>query len=269
MKFRNNIAGLGLAALAVAALGLASAQAALVATPVNNDIFLGVHATGGVGSSFSYLVNLGQYSQFANQTPGTTVTLSGLGDIGADLVATYGANWNTRPNVFWGIFGRSTAGQITLYASKEQEIVGTTGTPWQSLSSTQRGSTSSQVGTPIFGTNGFDGRESTANSPFAVVQDNAAAGTAAYAFQVTNGVSDFGTTSGWENIEGDFGSGTAGTALDLFRIDSTGVTTPGFFTINDSGSLSFTAVPEPSAALLGAVGAFLLLSNRRRQHATR
>jgi len=268
MKIRIRIPLSGMTALAAVALGFGPARAAIVATPVDNDIFLGIHATGGTGSSVSYLVNLGQYSQFASQASGTTVSLSGLGDIGTDLVATFGANWNTRADVKWGIFGRDNSGTVSLFSSREEQNVGTPGPAWAAISLTRRQNTSSSVGTVLLGINGYNGRESTPNSTVAVLQDNGSSSTASYNYQVVTGASDFGTTSGWSNIEGDFGGGTSGTALDLFKISASGVTTPGFFTIANSGGLSFTTIPEPSAGLLGAAGVVLLLTNRRRRLAS-
>lgn len=268
MKFRNKVS---LLALAMLTSGILSSQAAVVSVPVNGDVFIGFRSTAGDGSGISYVVNLGQYSQFSGQAAGTTVNLSGIGDIGSDLVALFGAGWNTSANVKWGIFGRNDLGTVTLYSSREQSTAGTTGTAWGARSLSQRQSTSSRVGTVIFGTNGYSGTESTLNSSVAVVQQNTVNGTpnqASYAYQVTNGVSDFGTTSGWSDIEGDFGGGVAGTALDLFRTNSAGVDTPGFFTIGTGGALSFTAVPEPSAMLLGAAGTFVLLTRRRRSLAS-
>jgi hypothetical protein len=268
MKFRNKVS---LPALAVVASGIISSHAAVVSVPTDGDVFIGFRATSGNGSGISYVVNLGQYSQFSGQAAGTTVNLSGIGDIGSDLVTLFGAGWNNSANVKWGIFGRNDLGTVTLYSSREQSTVGTTGPAWGARSQTQRQATSSRVGTVIFGTNGYNGLESTLNSTVAVVQNNAVNGNpnqASYAYQVTSGATDFGTTSGWNDIEGDFGSGVAGTALDLFRTSSAGVDTPGFFTIGSGGALSFTAVPEPSAALLGVVGIFALLTRRRRSLAS-
>lgn len=265
MKFRNKVS---LLALAVFTSGIVSSQAAVVAQPTEGDVFIGFRATAGDGSSSSYVVNLGQYSQFSGQAAGTTVNLSGIGDIGSDLVAIFGSGWNTSSSVKWGIFGRNDTGTVSLYASREQSTVGTTGAAWATRSLSQRQSTSARIGAVLYGTNGYNGSQATANSTVAVLQNNVVSGGAAYTYQVTNGATDFGSTSGWSDIEGDFGSGVAGTALDLFQINSAGVTTPGFFSIGSGGTLSFTAVPEPSAALLGAAGAFALLTRRRRSLAS-
>ncbi|RYD23870.1 MAG: hypothetical protein EOP88_02415 [Verrucomicrobiaceae bacterium] len=268
MKFRNKVS---LLAFALLASGIVSSQAAVVSLPADGDVFIGFRATAGNGSSLSYVVNLGQYSQFSGQGAGTTVNLSGIGNIGSDLSTIFGAGWNTSANVKWGIFGRDDQGTVALYSSREQATVGTTGPAWGARSQTQRQSTSSRVGTVIFGTNGYNGSQSTLNSTVGVILENTVNGTpnqSSYAYQVTSGVTDFGTTSGWNDIEGDFGNGVAGTALDLFRTSSAGVDTPGFFTIGSGGALSFTAVPEPSAMLLGAAGTLLLVTRRRRSLAS-
>lgn len=271
MKFRNKMAFSGMVLLTVLTTGISSSQAAVVAQPADGDLFIAFRATSGTGSSYSYVVNLGQYSAFSGQTAGSTVSLSGIGDIGSDLVAIFGAGWNTSGNVKWGLFGRDDTGTVALYASKEQEVVGVTGEAYATRTLSQRQSTSSRVGTVIYGINGYNGSQSTLNSTVAVRQDNVVSGSpnqASYNYQVTNGATHFGTVSGWSDIEGDFGSGVSGTALDLFRISSAGVTSPGFFSIGSGGSLSFTAIPEPSAALVGAAGAFLLLTRRRRSLAS-
>jgi hypothetical protein len=262
MKFSSNIHYLGSAVLA-AVLTTASAGAAVVATPQNNDIFLGFRASGNLGATTSYLVNLGQYSQFRDLTPGASISLSSLGNIGADLVANFGANWNTRNDLFWGVFGVSNTANPTVYASRESS-----GADWPTLDQISRGVTASNIVSVLQGTNGYQGRESTANSAFAVIQPNSG-NASSYNKQVaTGGTNDFGSLSEWSSIEDDFGGGTAGTALELYRIGTLGVTNPGAFTISDTGLVGFTAaIPEPSSYLLGMTGSLLLLTNRRRRTA--
>ncbi|MGC4017479.1 MAG: hypothetical protein QM755_23640 [Luteolibacter sp.] len=255
-------------ALAGVALGLATAEASVtVAAPTSGDIFVAFRATDGQGSSTSYIVNLGQYSQFRDATPGTTITLS-TGDIGADLVATYGSEWNTRGDVSWSIFGVTPGASPTLYASKEQTTVGIPSDPWIALSSSNRSSTANQITPVLQGLGGYQGSTSTDNNDAGVLQTNSSSASSYYKQVGTAGTTDFGTLSGWSSIEGDFGSGTAGTALDLYRIGSTGVTSPGYFTISDSGVLSFTStvapVPEPSVTVAAAAGLLLGVSRRRR-----
>jgi hypothetical protein len=261
MKFSNTIHITGSTLLVTLALAALPARAAVVAAPANNDIFLGFRASGNLGATTSYLVNLGQYSQFRDATPGSTISLGSLGDIGADLVAAFGSDWNTRNDLFWGIFGVSNTANPTVYASREQS-----GAAWPALDLTARGTTASSIVSVLQGTNGYQGRESTASSTVAVFQPNSSSASSYNRQVATAGTNDFGSLSEWSGIEGNFGNGVAGTTLDLYRIGSLGVTSPGFFSINNSGALSFTAVPEPSAVLLGLAGSVLLVTRRRPSH---
>jgi hypothetical protein len=66
----------------------------------------------------------------------------------------------------------------------------------------------------------------------------------------------------------NFGSGTAAASLDLYRMTpgSGDGQLVGTFTISDSGTVTFTAVPEPGACVLIGCGlAFLLVVVRRRR----
>ena len=263
MKLRNTIPHWSISALAGMNLAIMSANAAVVAPPVNNDLFLAFRASGNLGATTSYLVNLGQYSQFRDASANTTITLS-LGDLGADLVATYGSDWNTRSDLYWGIFGVSNTANPTVYASRAESSPGTLSNAWPLLDSISRGSTASQITSVLQGVSGYQGSAATSNSTVAALQANTS-NASSYNKQVaTAGTNDFGSTSSWSSIEGNFGAGTSGTALDLYRISGSGVTDPGHFTLSDSGVVSFTAIPEPAAAGLGAAGVFLLLTTRRR-----
>jgi hypothetical protein len=75
-------------------------------------------------------------------------------------------------------------------------------------------------------------------------------------------------------IEGNFGNGEEGTAIDLFRIEKnnqggTGANAyKGTFTINDTGVVTYAvAVPEPTSAALLCIGAGLVGFARRRRTA--
>lgn len=241
-------------AVAAVALGSLSASAQFVPVPANGDIFLGFRATGGQGAESAYLVNLGQDSRFRDAAVGTSFTITtvganAIGDLGADLVATYGSNWNTRAEVNWGVFGVRNSSSPGVYGSRARLSAGTASLPWPALDLNSRSSVTTQILSVLENIGGYRGRPFTANSPVATLQPNGAT-PSSYAFQTgTGGTTDFGSLSQWSSIEGNFATGISGAALDLYRITSSS-TTPvqnlGYFTISSAGVITFTK-PAPNA----------------------
>jgi hypothetical protein len=278
----TTIRSFGLRTLAALLFACATSKAALVPDPVtsgaNHELFVGFRASGGQGGSTSYLVKLGAASSFLT-VEGTSFDLN-LGTLvpglGADLAATYGGvgdpggAWYTRSDLFWGIFGTSTSANPLVYGSRERVSIGTLSDPWPNLDLTARNSVNTQIGTNVLtGIGGYRGSTATANSPVATLQANTGNSTS-YNFQVaTAGTTDFGSLSQWTSIEGDFGGGTAGTVLDVWRAGSTGVTYRGAFSINEAGVIhyQFLTVPEPSVSLLLAVVGAATCGLRRRRAA--
>ena len=246
MILRSHAPTTALATLAGLALAAVMAAATTVPDPLSGDLYLAVRASGGDGGADSYLVKLGQDTTFRNAALGSSFTVSGLGDIAADLVAKYGATWNTRGDVFWAVFGVRPSTSSILYASRKRSPVTTIATAWPILDTTGRNTTASQITSVLEGLYGYKGRDVTANSTVATFQPNAS-GASSYNYQVaTAGTTDFGSTSSWSSIEGDFGNGSAGTALDLFRLAGSGVTRVGSFTLSNAGVVRFTAPPSPT-----------------------
>ena len=260
--------------LAIAALA-AAADAAVVNTPnaAQHDLILAVRAGGGKGDTTTLLVNIGSYYQFSapsavpaglsstfsGATPGTTFALD-LGNLGGELTRLFssaGLDWSDRTDLYWGIIGTNSSEVRTIYASRER-TGDLTSQPWTALTNDARYITSSEITSVIYNTNGYNGREATIGSGVAVEQPDFS-GASSYNYQVS-GPLDFGSVSQWNNIEGGIGSD-----LDLWRLSSAGVTTPGSFSISGDGIVSFTAVPEPSAALL-TLGGLALALRRRRNH---
>ena len=71
-------------------------------------------------------------------------------------------------------------------------------------------------------------------------------------------------------IEGNFGAGNEAAPIDLYRIsrNPAGVASlEGTFSINDAGVVTFTngIVPEPTSAIMLALGAGVLGFSRRRR----
>ena len=263
---KHQVLRTALLALAGTFVGITYASSATVAAPASGDVFLAFRTSGGTGASTSYIVNLGQGTQFSSATPGSTISLNTIGDIGADLAATYGAGWNTRSDLFWGVFGATDSVNPTVYASKERVDNEVQTTSWNPLTQGARSAVKTEILSVASGINGYQGSNATANSAVGVLQANSGQASS-YFFQVTNGGSDFGSQSQWSGIEGDFGDGAAGTTLDLYRLRGTSpaVGYLGSFNIDNGGNLNFAAVPEPSLTLLGAVGTVLLAAGRRRR----
>ena len=230
-----------LATVAGFALASLTSSAAIVPDPVSGDLFLAFRASGGTGGSTSYIVKIGQDTPFRNAASGSSFTVSGLGNIVTDLTATYGSNWHNRTDLFWGIFGVRPSTSSIVYSSKERAPVSAITTPWPALDLTARNTTATQITSVLESTGGYKSRDATANSTVAAFQPNSA-NASSYNKQVaTAGTNDFGSLSEWASIEGDFGGGAAGTALDLYRIASSGVTRVGSFSISSAGVVQFTA----------------------------
>ncbi len=274
--------------LAAAAAALLATQTARADTYTDGDLILGFRAGGGAGGTTNLLLNLGSASIFRDAT--TQFTLS-LGALDADLDSLFSAVWDTRSDFFWSVAGTQyTAGNgfanRTLIASRSQAfplgpIGSANSTPWA------RGTTSTQsipagklaaLGTKFgLGTtgavSGTDQIEST-NAPFGLIQPQAQTNSLDE-FMTGGSQSSFGSSFAYFSggIEGGFGNGASGTALDLYVMTAgTGGgpgTYEGSFTIASGGDVTFTpeGVPEPSSALMLALGGTALGFIRRRQRA--
>ena len=80
----------------------------------NGDLILGFRATGGSGANKSLLIDLGSYSSIA-ATGGFTLDFSSAGSV---LASTFGANWTSRNDLYWGTIG-SDANTVDLWISRK------------------------------------------------------------------------------------------------------------------------------------------------------
>ena len=247
-----------LALLAFAGLGLIGSRvnaADLTYTP--GDLLLGVRATAGTGAGKDYLVNLGPAASFyTNSSAGAPFAVSGLGNMVADLNATFGSNWSTRTDLFWSVSGANTNGTVatagepgrTLFATKPQ---GTVGTPnadrWlRGTSSAQSGPAGKMIdmATYFAKTNGGSPAvKSSANNPRGLVQNigdiNSYA--AYHAGGASNGISTATFSYFDPTIEG-----TTSSTLELYRLNpgagptvGTAGELLGFFSLDKSGAVLF------------------------------
>jgi hypothetical protein len=281
----NNLLAKSLLATAGATLLQMQAQATL--PYANGDLIMGFRTTGpsnpdGLNSpaGTDYEINLGNATNFLNAS-GTI----NFANIGADLTAIFGPDWNTRADLFWSISGvvtpavPGTFANNTMFVTRPETTLGIQSVPWDRISTFGSGAPAQKmVGMAgasfgyAAGTSATLNQLESVNTIGGLIQNTG--GGNSYASYMpgganSNGSSAFGTFSG--GIEGTFGAGTAGTVLDLYElIPGSGPSAYiGTFQINDIGTASFTAVvPEPSSlAIIGAGAGLLGLLRRRQQRA--
>jgi hypothetical protein len=228
MKTIRSFRSAFLHAAAALLLAASSGQSALVNSWTNGELIIGFRVAGGDGFGESYLVNIGNRTNYSTNTAPFTLS---LGNLGLDLSGTYGTNWFSRTDLFWGVFGTTESVAPTLFASRAQPTNGVLSAPWPSEpDSAVRTITKSEI---VSVTTEFNNLQSTANSTNAVFQTDAA-NAGSYNWQVTaNSGTDFGSVSQWTSIEG-----LASQRLDLWQV-SAATTYRGTFSLNSSGQISF------------------------------
>jgi hypothetical protein len=259
-----------LAALLVltgAGIATQSAQASLSYT--QGDILIGFRATGGTGSTLNYVIDVGQ--SIFSLAPGATVD---LGNYGADLSGTstgFGANWFSRNQVKWGVFGSTGSGDIasTLYAGAQEIPVGTLATGYPTDTSANQNTTLSAINQAAARYANFGNAANASNATFQNTSDSN------HYSQFLSGGFWFGpfSSSAFESTMNINGTSITTKAIDLFR-ETPDNATPGTltgtyvgtFSIDSTGDITFTkAVPEPSTLTALAGGAALLGLVRRRR----
>lgn len=256
----------------------AAALPANAGTFVAGDILLGFRATSGTGSTSNLIVDLGQADTVFRDA---STNIASVIDIGSILTTTYGSNWADRSDLFWGavaVRNPSTIGtevvdgdpKATNYLTLAQSIYDP-GTQQSSAptigTTTARGATA----TDIASLNTTYGTTNNGDSLSYVVIDSSTGNT--WSTLIADNNFKYGSS-----IEASSASGIDATGLDLYRILNTnsgasptgtvGVGSyEGTFKISSSGVVGFdstAAVPEPSRAVLAAVGLGGLLLRRRR-----
>lgn len=273
---------LQLAGLACVTLFTGSVHAVTTTTA---DFILGFRASGGQGSGINLEVNLGPSTNYTGLAPNTSFVVSRLSAL--DLVATYGANWDERNDLSFGIVGATGASVFntiparTIWASKAETTPGTPSSPWARGSASGQQNSSSSIATMYSGATGsLSGGSATANSAFSSQIDASLAGSWTFQDDLVVGQSFRRFTPTVTLSLGDIPAlpavydGTNGySVLDVWELrpGSGDGTLVGAFGLNSSGQLVFSnnpavfaPVPEPasSAALAGA--ALVLISRRRR-----
>ncbi len=243
-----------------------TSQAALTYT--EGDIFLGFRSTD-ISVTRSYLVNIGLGSTYRDATATFTVP---VGNIASDLATVFGPGWASDSKVFWAVVG----------TNNKFSSPATDGDPARTLYSSLAGNGTIPFADPIGPLRQVSGTQVTpatriddmknswltytasttaTNAASMLNSDTQSYGTYASASQP---FSYFATT-----MEGNFGSGVAGTSLDLFRANprtATGQTAPyeGTFTIDGTGNLTFNVIPEPTGAVCLILTGLAFGARRRR-----
>lgn len=276
MTNKNTLANTAAVALTGVALAVSSASAQNLLGTQQDDLFVGIRATGGVGATKDVLIDIGQAGTFRDASANVVLTLN-IGNLNQDLTDVFGAGWNTRSDLVWGVFGTpgTTAGYgdaaKVLYASAS--AVG--GTPyvgggvaassWKGNSPSAQGSAAGkmlaveQAYVAIGGTPNL----STTNSQVTLVQNVSDVNSYA-TYNTITGVNPGGISFGLYNptIEAQLGND-----LDLFRMAAVynqPGTFVGTFSIASDATITYEPVPEPSSIAMTCVGALLAWGSRRK-----
>lgn len=230
----------------------------------------------------SVIINIGQASTYRDATGNFSLS---VGNLDAALSLQFGGAWDTRADLYVGVAGSpSNTGLVngdplrTIYASNAQTTFGTESAAW-SIGSGARGTTS----TLMQGIdNGFLAGADSANLDNGATQVSTESNWwGSYMAGGANATGGLSFSQFNPGIEASFAGGASTVALDLFRVlnSNTGATEPGTvgtgqysgtFTFTDTGIINYStvsasAVPEPSRALLMAFGLASFVFRRRRR----
>lgn len=268
------------AVAAVATISSANAAWTFNTTTNAGDLIIGIKATGGQGQNTNLFYNLGVATTFLNGGGRGT----NIANINTDLVATFGASWATRTDLFFGVIanrsnlatsdpdgaGPQEAGRI-LYLSRTASAPGSAAL-YGNGSSTING----QTATPYSGLkNGLATLSETAQANGVASLDISGTSTAngdailnSFTAWTTSGANSdlaFNVTPSVQFLS-QLGNGATSFA-DIQRIGRSGETTPvttyiATVSFDQLGNIS--VIPEPSSMLLvGAAGVAGLLLRRR------
>ena len=297
----NTIHTKTIAAAASFAILASAAQAASFVNPASNgagELFVGVHATGGIGNGKSVVIDLGAVSALSALSTGSTLS---LGSIGTDLVAQFGSTWYNRTDLLWSaVAGVQSSVPVTsadptstLYGS-----VSATGLFPLSTTAYNRGTNSAQnavaaniINNMAGNLGGFSASGNTGAASNIAVE--AASDANSYAAWMPNGgpnadfFGGFGSPIG-QQFEQAFAPGTLASgfegALDVYQMYRSNITQPDAaiptgtgagayeftLTINQSGAIAASvlpvAVPEPaSIGMLTSLALFGVGTMRRKR----
>lgn len=261
------------ALITVSSLGAGFAQN--VSTNPYGDLSLDFRATGGNGAGTNLEVDLGQFTQFLNATPGQIINLSGVNGLSVtDLQQTYGdgttnnAAWDTRTDLLWSVAG-STYNHIINGVPRYTFFITA---PADFSNAAQNTSSAQAINTQIGALSGYAQTGNSTVSGRVPVGDSGS-----YSTELGNS-GPYGTTQFGGTIETNANTSGGPAMIDLFesKPDASGNTNAvdlGTFELFSNGNFEFVApgsVPEPSTWAAGALAAVALgvFALRRRKTAT-
>lgn len=247
MKITKKIqaALLAIAGLAIIAPGIQAS----VTTYNDGDILLGFRQT---GATQDYVIDIGQFSSL----PGSGSTTFSLGNVAADLTTAFGSTWYTSNTVQFAAFGDSSAGfgkifiGNSLNAAQSSALSGFLGNADQGIST-------------AYGV--YTNQTASVNAPTGLLQSVSSG--ASYASYQPGGANSGGINFGaWNNTESLV---NANNYLDVYSLNASGnapsgAPVSGYFSVNSSGNISYSVVPEPSTFMALALGTLILVTLRRR-----
>jgi len=254
-------------ALALAAVSIVSTRASAQNAQLGDMILsFEVNDGTGTGSNTNLEIDLGTATNFI---PSYSVN-SFSQVVAADLINTYGSNWNTRTDLVWGISGATSNDGSNKFAttinSASPRVALSLATPYGDIASLSSGFNTGTVGSSAsavtVGSNTTPA-SSIANSYTSLLTTSP---TADYGFFGAGQTQDVNTTGPDGSLElyGYFQSGKVSGKYPL-------ATAEGLFTLSSAADgstvdLSFNpqAVPEPSSYVLGVCAAVLFFVLRRR-----
>ncbi len=244
-----------------------TAMAAWTFTPA--DLVIGFQATGGQGSTTNLFFNLGDSYDFSQNG-----NLGTVGNMNDDLVNTFGANWNTRTDLYFGVFGNRSNLSTTLEPGDIANGIEPGRTVYLSSATLTAGAASLRgslgSSTLATGTGNYTGLRNIlpAMTETAFADGVASINATANPTEWNNSWSSKNPPAGasflvFGGIQQNFSATGGDRMVDIQRMTAnTPSTYEGTIIIGADGSIS--AIPEVSSSLLAGAAGILLCFRRRR-----